>query len=128
MHVVRVGEVEDRLLEFLHGVVHFMRLDFRSELREVIYSALSMGCRDDMMGILTDVLGDLTPGGLDSSDRIGECAVLKVHTGRVSSGSLNREMLHTMSKRTASALKDLEDMTESLYDLGESKGVVCWWT
>ena len=104
MLVVRVGEVENGLLECLDLVVHLVRLDMRLELRKVVDSALAVGGSDHVGRVLPDVLCDLAPGGLDGGDGVGQRAVL----GRrgISVGMWYvREKGRTMSKRTASAKK-----------------------
>lgn len=71
MDVVRVGKVEDGFLELGHLVVHFVFFNVGLELGEVIDSALAVGSGDDMVRVLTNVFGDLSPGSLDGLDRVG---------------------------------------------------------
>ena len=71
MHTVRVCKEEDALFELLDFIVHLVGLDCRPELREVVDSALSVGSSDHVGRVLPDVLRDLSPRGLDSSNRIG---------------------------------------------------------
>ena len=77
MEVVRVGEVEDRLLELADLVVHLVLLDVGLELGEVVHSALSVGGGDHVCWVLPDVLCDLAPCCLDGCDGVGEGTVLE---------------------------------------------------
>ena len=65
MLVVRVGEVENSLLEALNLLVHVLGLDVRAETREVVDSALTVRGGDNVFRVLLDVAGDLSPSGLN---------------------------------------------------------------
>ena len=77
MKVVRVGEVENGLLECLHLVVHLVLLDVGLELCQVVDGALAVGSSDNVGGVLANVLCDLAPCSLDRCDRVGEGTVLE---------------------------------------------------
>ena len=79
MLVVRVGEVEDGLLECLHFAVHLVLLDVGLELGEVVDGALAVGGSDHVRRVLPNVRRDLAPCGFNSSDRVGEGTVLSTH-------------------------------------------------
>lgn len=76
MHVVSICEKEDRLLEFLNLVVHFVGLDMGLELGEVVDSTFTVSGCNDICGVLPDVSGNLAPGCLDGCDGVGESTVL----------------------------------------------------
>lgn len=69
--MVGIGVVEDRLLESLHLVVHFVCLNMGLEHGEVVNGALSVGGGDNIFGVLPDVFGDFSPGGLDGGNGVG---------------------------------------------------------
>ena len=76
MKVVRVGEVENGLLECLHLTVHLVLLDVGLELCQVVNGALAVGGSDNVGGVLANVLCDLAPCCLDGCDGVGQGAVL----------------------------------------------------
>lgn len=80
MLVVRVGKVENRLLEGLHLIVHLVSLDMRLELSEVVHGAFAVGGSNHVRRVLPDVLGHLAPRSLDGSDGVSESAVLEERT------------------------------------------------
>lgn len=68
--MIRVGEVEDALLESLYLVVHLVRLNVRLEHSEVVDGSLAVSGGNNILGILPDIFGDFTPGSFDSSDGV----------------------------------------------------------
>jgi hypothetical protein len=68
--MIRVGEVEDALLESLYLVVHLVRLDVRLKHSEVVDGPLAVSGGNNIVGVLPDIFGDLTPGSFDSSDGV----------------------------------------------------------
>lgn len=80
MLVVRVGVVENGLLESLNLGVHLVSLDFGLELGEVVDGTLAVSCGDNVLRVLANVFGDLAPGGFYSSDRVGKSAILETST------------------------------------------------
>jgi hypothetical protein len=68
--VVRIGKVEDSLLECLDLAVHLMRLNMGLEHGEVVDCTLPVGCTDDILGVLPDVFGNFAPSCLDGCDRV----------------------------------------------------------
>jgi hypothetical protein len=79
MSVVCIGKVEDRLFEFLDGLLHLgTALDMGLELGEVVDGTLAVSGRDNVLGALADLFGDFAPGCFYGADRVGESAVLNI--------------------------------------------------
>lgn len=77
----------------------------RLELGEVVNGAFAVCSTDDVGRVFVHFMRDLGPGCLNSSDRVGQCTVLR---GQWSVVHLNENLSRrlTISKRTASTKND----------------------